>query len=249
MILYFSAMGNSQFVAKKTAHFLNEEMICLNQRIKNANYDPIYSEKPYILVCPIYAWRIPKIVEDYLKKVNLLGNKNVYVLVTTCGNSGNAGKYAEEIFTNKKMVYKGSVTFHMMGSYVAFMENPEPAKEKEVNSRVERELVEILPYLKKLEPLPTSKKNMVEKFMSKVANPIFYRFIIGKDGFYVTDKCIGCGKCVSVCPLNNIIMKDSKPQWENHCTHCMACIHQCPMAAIEFKKITINKNRYYNKGA
>lgn len=213
MILYFSAMGNSQFVAKKTAHFLNEEMICLNQRIKNANYDPIYSEKPYILVCPIYAWRIPKIVEDYLKKVDLLGNKNVYVLVTTCGNSGNAGKYAEEIFTNKKMVYKGSITFHMMGSYVAFMENPEPAKEKEVNSRVERELVEILPYLKKLEPLPTSKKNMVEKFMSKVANPIFYRFIIGKDGFYVTDKCIGCGKCVSVCPLNNIIMKDSKPQW------------------------------------
>lgn len=44
MILYFSAMGNSQFVAKKTAHFLNEETICLNQRIKNANYDPIYSE-------------------------------------------------------------------------------------------------------------------------------------------------------------------------------------------------------------
>ena len=152
-------------------------------------------------------------------------------------------------FLRIKMVYKGSVTFHMMGSYVAFMENPEPAKEKEVNSRLGRELVEILPYLKKLEPLPTSKKNMVEKFMSKVANPIFYRFIIGKDGFYVTDKCIGCGKCVSVCPLNNIIMKDSKPQWENHCTHCMACIHQCPMAAIEFKKITINKNRYYNKGA
>ena len=93
--------GIVSLLRKKTAHFLNEEMICLNQRIKNANYDPIYSEKPYILVCPIYAWRIPKIVEDYLKKVNLLGNKNVYVLVTTCGNSGNAGKYAEEIFTNK----------------------------------------------------------------------------------------------------------------------------------------------------
>ena len=28
----------------------------------------------------------------------------------------------------------------------------------------------------------------------------------------------------------------------------MACIHQCPKAAVEFRRITIGKNRYYNTG-
>lgn len=51
-----------------------------------------------------------------------------------------------------------------------------------------------------------------------------------------------------VCPLNNITIVDSKPVWNHTCTHCMACIHQCPAQAIEFKKITLKKNRYYNHG-
>ena len=73
-------------------------------------------------------------------------------------------------------------------------------------------------------------------------------FIIGKDGFNTNDQCIGCKKCEKVCPLNNITIVDSKPVWDHNCTHCMACIHQCPTQAIEFKKITLKKNRYYNHG-
>ncbi|MFR6667425.1 MAG: 4Fe-4S binding protein [Thomasclavelia spiroformis] len=40
---------------------------------------------------------------------------------------------------------------------------------------------------------------------------------------------------------------DNKPKWNNRCTQCMACIGGCPLNAIEYKKMTQNKVRYYLK--
>lgn len=248
MILYFSAMGNSRFVALTLAKALDDEAVCLNDKIKSSDYSPLRSKKPYILVCPIYAWRIPRIVQAYLDKVELQGNKNIYVIVTTCGSSGNAGKYAKNFFESKGMNFMGIKTFHMMGSYIAFMENPDPAKEDEFNQRTRQGIDKLITKLHKEQSLEKEKVSLVGRFMSFVANPFFYRFIIGKDGFYTNDQCIGCKKCEKVCPLSNITVVDSKPVWNHNCTHCMACIHQRPAQAIEFKKITLKKNRYYNHG-
>ena len=36
------------------------------------------------------------------------------------------------------------------------------------------------------------------------------------------------------CPLNNIRLENGKPVWGKHCTHCMACICDCPKEAIEY---------------
>lgn len=32
--------------------------------------------------------------------------------------------------------------------------------------------------------------------------------------------------------------------WSNQCTHCMACIANCPVEAIEYGTMTQNKERY-----
>ena len=65
-------------------------------------------------------------------------------------------------------------------------------------------------------------------------------------GFHIKEtKCVSCGKCVELCPLNNITLIDGKPVWGNHCTHCMACLHRCPTEAIEYKKKTQSKPRYF----
>jgi Na+-translocating ferredoxin:NAD+ oxidoreductase subunit B len=47
------------------------------------------------------------------------------------------------------------------------------------------------------------------------------------------DLCIGCGKCVSVCPVGAIIMKGGKAVInEDLCTGCGRCISVCPVKAI-----------------
>ena len=58
-------------------------------------------------------------------------------------------------------------------------------------------------------------------------NPVFYRFFVKADAFRATDACTGCGRCVELCPLNNVHLKNGKPVWGKNCTHCMACICYC----------------------
>lgn len=64
MIMYFSASGNSRFIAECAAEYTGDEVLSLNDRIKKNDDTKVYSERPYILVCPVFAWRIPKIVAE-----------------------------------------------------------------------------------------------------------------------------------------------------------------------------------------
>lgn len=248
MVLYFSASGNSRFIAESAARSLQDDCVCLNEKIKNRDFGRLCSDTPFILVCPVFAWRIPRIVEEYLQYTALSGNDRVYLLMTTCGSSGNTGSYGEKLFRSLGKRWMGWYTFYMPGSYVAFMENPDLKHAKEMNRRAKEQLSELLPVIERGEKLSSFRVTLAGRFMSRAANPFFYRFIIGRPGFYATDDCVGCGECSRVCPLNNIEMTDGRPGWGNTCTHCMACVHRCPKRAVEFRKVSVGKNRYYNKG-
>lgn len=47
-----------------------------------------------------------------------------------------------------------------------------------------------------------------------------------------SEKCIGCGKCVQLCPMKNISVRDNKAKAGNRCTMCYRCISKCPEKAI-----------------
>lgn len=47
-----------------------------------------------------------------------------------------------------------------------------------------------------------------------------------------TDKCIGCGKCVGLCPMKNLYLKNEKAVSGNRCTMCYRCVNKCPAQAI-----------------
>lgn len=46
-------------------------------------------------------------------------------------------------------------------------------------------------------------------------------------------KCIGCGRCLRVCPFDAIDMVDKKAKINEKCTACGQCIEACPVDAIE----------------
>ena len=54
---------------------------------------------------------------------------------------------------------------------------------------------------------------------------------------YDTDKCVGCGKCVFICPYDAIVWKDvSTPEIKtDDCMGCGACALVCPHQAIELR--------------
>ncbi|MCH3950930.1 MAG: 4Fe-4S binding protein [Acidaminococcus sp.] len=54
-----------------------------------------------------------------------------------------------------------------------------------------------------------------------------------KEPYFITDACIGCGKCLAVCP-QQCIEHDSVPFRidQRHCLHCGNCYTDCPVKAI-----------------
>ena len=63
-------------------------------------------------------------------------------------------------------------------------------------------------------------------------------------GFHVIDKCNSCRICTEACPVDNIIMTNSKPSFRHNCEQCMACIQLCPQKAIDYKGKCAKRNRY-----
>ena len=67
MILYFSGTGNSEYVAKRISKETGDKCINLFEKIRNHNVSEIHSERPWIIVAPTYAWRIPHIVQNWIQ--------------------------------------------------------------------------------------------------------------------------------------------------------------------------------------
>lgn len=55
MILYFSATGNTEYVAKELAKLLEDESFNLLNRIRDKDYSPIHSDKTFVICAPVYV--------------------------------------------------------------------------------------------------------------------------------------------------------------------------------------------------
>ena len=70
MVLYFTGTGNSRYIAKRIAESLGDELLSMNDHIKAGDTSPVTSDERLIIVTPTYAWRIPRIVRDWLAETD-----------------------------------------------------------------------------------------------------------------------------------------------------------------------------------
>lgn len=249
MILYFSGTGNSEYVAKRIGKEINDEAVNLFDKIRNKDISEMTSECPWVVVVPTYAWRIPRIVQEWLEKTNFVRNTDIYFVMTCGGSIGNAGKYLEKLCVQKGMNYYGCAEIVMPENYIALFSCPTEEQAFRIIEQAESVINNTALYIKKGDKLTRSNISLRDKINSGIINDLFYPIFVRAKKFYATDDCISCGKCVSVCPLNNIHMKNRKPIWGKNCTHCMACICGCPCEAIEYGKHSQGLPRYTCKKA
>ena len=246
MILYFSATGNTEYIAKEIAKRLDDECVNLLARIKNNVHTPLYSEKPFIICAPVYVCEMPRFMSKYLKQQIFSGCKDVYFIFTSGGYCGISGVLAKSMFRKKKMNYLGHAEFKMPRNYVASdayaMLTPKEVEERILEAR--KMIDPVVANIRVGRKLKARHVFLFESIITIPFNPIWSKFKYQTKDFHTTDKCIGCGKCEKLCPLNNITMTDKKPVWGNQCTHCMACICNCPTEAIDYGTITQTKEKY-----
>lgn len=244
MVLYFSGTGNSHYIAACIASALHAETLSINGRIKAGDTSPVQTGDDLILVAPTYAWRIPRIVSQWLADVELTDAKRIWFVMDCGGEIGNAAKYNRELAAQKHLQYKGTAQILMPENYIALFSAPDQEKAQKIIEKARPAIRNVIGCIQAGREFPTPRNNLYDRFMSDVVNPIFYKSIVKAKNFTVGDACIGCGKCAQLCPLNNIRLTNGKPVWGSHCTHCMACICYCPKQAIEYGKNSIGKPRY-----
>ena len=245
MILYFSGTGNSKYVAKRIADALGDEILNLNDRIKASDTLSVETDERLIVVTPTYAWRIPRVVRDWLRKTELRGAKQAW-FVMTCGSEiGNADRYNRDLCTEKGLACMGTTQIVMPENYIAMFSAPQADEARQIVAQAEPSIDRAIAAIQRNQPFAPTRNNLYDRFMSGPVNPIFYKFFVKADAFAVSSACIGCGQCAKRCLMNNVTLKDGKPVWGKNCTHCMACICYCPVSAIEYGKKSVGQPRYH----
>lgn len=247
MILYFSATGNTRFIAKELGRILEDKVEDICPRIRQHDSEVIYSEKPFIFCAPTYVCEAPKFFYDFLRRTEFTGSRDVYFISTNGGYSGISGSIAGQIIRKKHMHYRGCAEFKMPANYIANKshKDSEPSEIEERIDQARQKIVTTAGAIKTGQRLQTRHIWATEYLIDYLLNPMLSRIGHRVKGFHVKDNCVSCGICEKKCPLRIISLNEGKPSWSGKtCAHCMDCIQNCPVEAIEYKDITQGRKRY-----
>lgn len=245
MVFYFSGTGNSRYVAQRIAVALDGQLLSMNDRIKAGDTLSVKADERLVIVTPTYAWRIPRLVENWLRRTEFLGARQAW-FVMTCGSEiGNTAKYNRALCEEKQLTYMGTAQIIMPENYIAMFNAPQAEEARQIVAKAEPDIDRAISAIAAGQAFPVPRNNLYDRFMSGPVNPIFYSFFVKAKAFAASNACTGCGQCVRLCPTNNITIQNGRPVWGSDCTHCMACICHCPTEAIEYGKKSAGKPRYH----
>lgn len=253
MIFYFTGTGNSLWAARKLGKRLNEPLRPIDKWGKKEYVYTLQPTEKLLFVFPIHSWGLPVLMLRFIEKLKVEGyiNQMIY-MVCTCGDDcGNTDKVLQKMLSKKGLDLHGAFSVRMPNTYILLpgFDVDKKSLEEEKLIEAERRIQEIGDMI--LGERPVKKLYTSGSFACLKTNmvyPLFARFFIGKTSFYATDKCTACGLCARICPTGTISLEEQRPRWGNDCVQCLACIHRCPVRAIEYGKQTQQKGRYHHPG-
>ena len=221
-IIYFTSTGNSLWVARQFTD-IPTSIIGLK---RSGIYD-ITDEEAIGVIVPDHVSDLPSPVSEYLKKVSL--NAPYKFAIVTCG--GNIISTVSQLIRLQQFDYVDSMRmvsnhFTMVSEEVQIMTAPE--------KHIPEQLMRIVANVK-------DKVHSIEypSFLSRIKGAAIRLFfpLLGQNykRFYIDQtKCVKCGICSKVCPMDNIVY-NPWPVIGKECIVCGACRQNCPKNAIRFK--------------
>ena len=235
ILFLFSGTGNSLNVALKVQEKIeNCEILSIPRVLEEKMFN--YDAARIGFVFPVHFQDAPNIVREFLKNIKITGDPYIFAIVTAGGEFGKTFRTINNILEvqNRKLDSEFSLA---LPSNSIVMEDrsrtPEEIDSIIKNSEIRiNEISEIITN-KEIEKYIYKRSSFKDRFGCLMGNIFLYKIFNDKRFRVDDEKCVRCGTCVSVCPMNNIEIVDDKVTWNHNCEVCLACIHWCPQNAIQ----------------
>lgn len=245
MIIYFSGTGNSRFVAEKISEKIGDELFDSFSYIRQGKGADFTASDQFVFVCPVYVAAPPLVWMDFIRQSRFPKNSRAYFVMVCVSHMGSSPAYCQRLCVKSGLTYYGTAKVDMPQNYIAYFKMKTPEENRAVIRAALPKINKIASVIGAGRPLPDPGMKTWERLLTPMVLKPYYKLFVSAKLFFASENCIGCGRCVSVCPLQNLTLSEKKPVWGSRCTHCMACINLCPSEAIEYGSKTQGKPRYH----
>jgi len=245
-LFYFTGTGNSLVAARALAKELGDTEVISIPQVINTN---LATDAERVgIVFPVYIWGMPLIVARFAEQLQVKPGTYLFGVATYGGFPAGTLLQLSDIFKKRNLEFAAGFGVHMPGNYTPLYGAHPVETQNKMFMKADIKLKQIAAEIK------TNKKGIIEK-NNFIINFLFSSFLYNSSykqipqmdkGFWADEKCNNCGICVKVCPVKNIKLENSKPQWQHKCEQCLACLQWCPTEAIQFGKNTAKRKRYHH---
>jgi ferredoxin len=260
MIFYFSATGNSKYVAERIAAELNtgspksreafwgdsDQVISITQCIDDNTYEFSVKDGEHVgIVSPTYFLGLPAIVKEFLERVSLKNAHYVYFIATYGTTTGQTGAFTKRYINRKGLKLDACFNVKMPDVWTPIFNLTNQEKIKSINNKAEFQIDEIISLLKE-KATGDFMRNKVPMLAAKTYYRI-YDFRRKTSHFKAFSSCTGCGLCAKKCPAHAIDISGKRPMWvKERCIMCLGCLHRCPTFSIQYGRNTKKHGQYLN---
>lgn len=235
LFLYFSGTGNTRFCIEYLGKSIDESAPVYSIEQPEA-LEAIRQNEEIIIGYPVYYSNLPKILRDFINENKALWRGKKILVVATMGLfSGDGAGVLARLLKKQGAGVIGGLHLQMPDCILdvkALKRTPE--QNREIVNKAIRKMDQAVEDWKQGR-LPREGLH-IWNHVAGLFGQRCYFFSKTKD---YTDKlridaakCIGCGKCVSLCPMQNIVINCGTAQARDKCTMCYRCISNCPEQAI-----------------
>jgi ferredoxin/flavodoxin len=234
VILYvFSGTGNTLNVASLYKKYLHADVTVYRVSQKSSAAP---SPEGYDLVgigYPIHAFYAPEPIVNFVKSLPPVAYRRTFIFKSSGeGLHVNDGSSRKILKILAKKGYDVVGERHIVMPYnMIYRHSDEMAKQMWIYAKA---LVDL--HSRQLESFKRERVHLSTPltFLAPLIGVIEQKFAHIHGPMFKVDpkKCINCGKCVSVCPQNNITVEDGKYKFGKSCVLCMGCSFGCPKSAI-----------------